>query len=85
MGPQAAPEVPALWMEPALWVEPLQPGTRSLSCSMRGRRCRDLLVQLYLQRPELRVLVPEALLHGEGATASSICKVRAADCAQDPS
>ncbi|XP_019493101.1 PREDICTED: integrator complex subunit 1 [Hipposideros armiger] len=43
--------------------------------SVLGQRSRDLLVQLYLQRPELRVSVPEALLHGEGATASSTCKL----------
>lgn len=33
-------------------------------------------MQLYLQRPELRGPAPEILLHGEGATTSSICKVR---------
>ncbi|XP_017363720.1 integrator complex subunit 1 isoform X2 [Cebus imitator] len=43
--------------------------------SVLGRRCRDLLLQLYLQRPELRVPVPEVLLHSEGATGSSICKL----------
>ncbi|XP_062945726.1 integrator complex subunit 1 isoform X1 [Cynocephalus volans] len=43
--------------------------------SVLGRRCRDLLLQLYLQRPELRVPVPEVLLHSEGATGSSICKM----------
>ncbi|XP_015974610.2 integrator complex subunit 1 isoform X3 [Rousettus aegyptiacus] len=43
--------------------------------SVRGQRCRDLLVQLYLQRPELRGPAPEILLHGEGATTSSICKL----------
>ncbi|XP_045432794.1 integrator complex subunit 1 isoform X2 [Pipistrellus kuhlii] len=40
-----------------------------------GQRCRDLLVQLYLQRPELRAHAPEALLCSVGATASSICKL----------
>lgn len=40
-------------------------------------------MQLYLQRPELRVSVPEALLHGEGATASSTCKVREAGRAEE--
>uniref|UniRef100_G1RB59 Integrator complex subunit 1 n=1 Tax=Nomascus leucogenys TaxID=61853 RepID=G1RB59_NOMLE len=45
--------------------------------SVLGRRCRDLLLQLYLQRPELRVPVPEVLLHSEGAASSSVCKVRA--------
>ncbi|XP_008849644.1 integrator complex subunit 1 isoform X3 [Nannospalax galili] len=43
--------------------------------SVLGQRCRDLLLQLYLQRPELRVPVPEVLLHSEGATSSSICKL----------
>ena len=45
---------------------------------MPGRRCRDLLVQLYLQWPELRAPVPEALLHSGGATGSSTCKVSGA-------
>lgn len=40
-----------------------------------GQRCQDLLVQLYLQRPELRVHAPEALLRSMGASASSICKL----------
>ncbi|XP_029802983.1 integrator complex subunit 1 isoform X2 [Suricata suricatta] len=43
--------------------------------SMSGRRCRDLLVQLYLQWPELRVPMPEALLHSGGAAGSSTCKL----------
>ncbi|XP_032447481.1 integrator complex subunit 1 [Lynx canadensis] len=43
--------------------------------SVPGRRCRDLLVQLYLQWPELRAPVPEALLHSGGATGSSTCKL----------
>ncbi|XP_034844133.1 integrator complex subunit 1 isoform X11 [Mirounga angustirostris] len=43
--------------------------------SVLGRRCRDLLVQLYLQWPELRVPVPEALLHSGSATGSSTCKL----------
>ncbi|KAF6280826.1 integrator complex subunit 1 [Rhinolophus ferrumequinum] len=43
--------------------------------SVLGQRCRDLLVQLYLQQPELRVSLPEALMHGKGATASSTCKL----------
>ncbi|XP_045318248.1 integrator complex subunit 1 isoform X1 [Leopardus geoffroyi] len=43
--------------------------------SVPGRRCRDLLVQLYLQWPELRAPVPEALLHSGGATGSSPCKL----------
>ncbi|XP_066129613.1 integrator complex subunit 1 isoform X1 [Saccopteryx bilineata] len=43
--------------------------------SVLGQCCQDLLVQLYLQLPELRVLAPEGLLHGAGASASSICKL----------
>ncbi|KAM7143374.1 integrator complex subunit 1 [Molossus nigricans] len=43
--------------------------------SVPGQRCQDLLVQLYLQRPELRVHAPEVLLHSVAATASSICKL----------
>ncbi|XP_057343452.1 integrator complex subunit 1 isoform X5 [Manis pentadactyla] len=43
--------------------------------SVLGKRCRDLLTQLYLQWPELRVPVPEGLLHSEGAASSSTCKV----------
>lgn len=43
---------------------------------MLGRRCRDLLVHLYLQRPDLRVPVPDVLLHSEGAAGSSVCKVK---------
>lgn len=46
-----------------------------MSCSVLGRRCRDLLVQLYLQWPELRVPVPEVLPHSGGATSGSTCKV----------
>lgn len=46
-----------------------------VSYSVPGRRCRDLLVQLYLQWPELRVPAPEALLHGGGAAGGSTCKV----------
>ncbi|KAK2501810.1 hypothetical protein MC885_012622 [Smutsia gigantea] len=42
--------------------------------SVLGKRCRDLLTQLYLQWPELRVPVPEGLLHSEGAASSSTCK-----------
>ncbi|XP_073647922.1 integrator complex subunit 1 isoform X1 [Tursiops truncatus] len=43
--------------------------------SVLGRRCRDLLVHLYLQRPDLRVPVPDVLLHSEGAAGSSVCKL----------
>lgn len=55
---------------------PAAPAPTPVSSSVLGQRCRDLLVQLYLQRPELRGPAPEVLLHGEGATTSSICKVR---------
>ena len=47
-----------------------------VSRSVLGRRCRDLLVHLYLQRPDLRVPVPDVLLHSEGAAGSSVCKVK---------
>lgn len=40
--------------------------------SVLGGHCRDLLVQLYLQRPELRLPLPDVLLCGQ-ATASSVC------------
>lgn len=53
---------------------PQQP--QLLSSSVLGKRCQDLLTQLYLQWPELRVPVPEGLLHSEGAASSSTCKVR---------
>lgn len=43
--------------------------------SVLGRRCRDLLVQLYLQWPELRVPMPEVLPHSGGATGGSTCKL----------
>lgn len=43
--------------------------------SALGRRCQDLLLQLYLQRPELRVPVPEVLVRSEGAASGSICKL----------
>ncbi|XP_052023556.1 integrator complex subunit 1 isoform X5 [Apodemus sylvaticus] len=48
---------------------------KSREQSVLGQRCRDLLLQLYLQRPEVRVPVPEVLLQSEGATSSSICKL----------
>lgn len=47
-----------------------------LSHSVLGKCSRDLLVQLYLQRPDLRVPLPDVLLHSQGATGSSVCKVR---------
>lgn len=47
-----------------------------LSRSVLGRCGRDLLVQLYLQRPDLRVPLPDVLLHSQGAAGSSVCKVR---------
>ncbi|XP_026550147.1 integrator complex subunit 1-like, partial [Notechis scutatus] len=43
--------------------------------SSMGRRCQDLLLQMYLQLPELLVPRPETLLSCEGATDSSLCKV----------
>ncbi|XP_073931481.1 integrator complex subunit 1 [Castor canadensis] len=43
--------------------------------SVLGQRCRDLLLQLYLQRPELRVPAPDVLLHSEEAAGSSVCKL----------
>ncbi|XP_049759647.1 integrator complex subunit 1 isoform X1 [Elephas maximus indicus] len=43
--------------------------------SVVGKRCRELLLQIYLQRPELRGPVPEVLLQGQGAPGSSICKL----------
>ncbi|XP_055266424.1 integrator complex subunit 1 isoform X2 [Moschus berezovskii] len=43
--------------------------------SVLGRCSRDLLVQLYLQRPDLRVPLPDVLLHSQGATGSSVCKL----------
>ncbi|KAL7979401.1 hypothetical protein Chor_015425 [Crotalus horridus] len=43
--------------------------------SSMGKHGQDLLLQMYLQLPELLVPVPEALLSCEGATDSSPCKV----------
>ncbi|XP_040087806.1 integrator complex subunit 1 isoform X2 [Oryx dammah] len=43
--------------------------------SVLGRCSRDLLVQLYLQRPDLRVPLPDVLLHSQGAAGSSVCKL----------
>uniref|UniRef100_A0A452E948 Integrator complex subunit 1 n=1 Tax=Capra hircus TaxID=9925 RepID=A0A452E948_CAPHI len=43
--------------------------------SVLGRCSRDLLVQLYLQRPDLRVPLPDVLLHSHGAAGSSVCKL----------
>ncbi|XP_020830897.1 integrator complex subunit 1 isoform X2 [Phascolarctos cinereus] len=45
--------------------------------SLLGKRCQDLLLQLYLQLPELLVPMPETLLNSEGATSSSTCKLDA--------
>ncbi|XP_074866589.1 integrator complex subunit 1 isoform X2 [Carettochelys insculpta] len=42
-----------------------------------GKRCQDLLLQIYLQLPELLVPVPEILLSREGAADSSTCKLDA--------
>ncbi|XP_029433335.1 integrator complex subunit 1 [Rhinatrema bivittatum] len=46
------------------------------SSSVR-RQCRDLLLQLYLQLPELITPVPEMVLNSEGAMDSSTCKLDA--------
>ncbi|KAM9210267.1 integrator complex subunit 1 isoform 4-T5 [Dugong dugon] len=43
--------------------------------SVMGKRCRELLLQIYLQRPDQRGPVPEVLLHGQGPPGSSICKL----------
>ncbi|XP_061455378.1 integrator complex subunit 1 isoform X1 [Rhineura floridana] len=45
--------------------------------SSMGTRCQDLLLQIYLQLPELMVPVPATLLSTEGATDSSTCKLDA--------
>ncbi|KAL8175377.1 UNVERIFIED_CONTAM: Integrator complex subunit 1, partial [Gekko kuhli] len=45
--------------------------------SSMGRHCQDLLLQIYLQLPEILVPVPETLLSSEGATDSSTCKLDA--------
>nr|XP_014436471.1 integrator complex subunit 1 isoform X1 [Pelodiscus sinensis] len=42
-----------------------------------GKRCQDLLLQIYLQLPELLVPMPEMLLTREGAADSSTCKLDA--------
>ncbi|XP_037240622.1 integrator complex subunit 1 isoform X1 [Falco biarmicus] len=42
-----------------------------------GKCCQDLLLQLYLQLPELLVPMPEMLLTSEGARDSSTCKLDA--------
>eukprot|EP00079_Xenopus_tropicalis_P030398 XP_012826387.1 PREDICTED: integrator complex subunit 1 [Xenopus tropicalis] len=45
--------------------------------SSLGKHCRDFLLQLYLQLPELILPVPNILLTSEGATDSSTCKMDA--------
>lgn len=45
--------------------------------SSMGKHCRNFLLQLYLQAPDLIVPVPEILLTSEGATESSTCKLDA--------
>ncbi|XP_077172247.1 integrator complex subunit 1 [Paroedura picta] len=45
--------------------------------SSMGKHCQDLLLQIYLQLPEILVPVPETLLPSEGATSSSTCKLDA--------
>ncbi|NXC33659.1 INT1 protein, partial [Campylorhamphus procurvoides] len=42
-----------------------------------GKCCQDLLLQVYLQLPELLVPMPEMLLTSEGARDSSTCKLDA--------
>ncbi|NXF29595.1 INT1 protein, partial [Nyctibius bracteatus] len=42
-----------------------------------GKCCQDLLLQIYLQLPELLVPLPEMLLTSEGARDSSTCKLDA--------
>ncbi|XP_032848233.2 integrator complex subunit 1 isoform X1 [Tyto alba] len=42
-----------------------------------GKCCQDLLLQIYLQLPELLVPMPETLLTSEGARDSSTCKLDA--------
>ncbi|NXN93380.1 INT1 protein, partial [Rhinopomastus cyanomelas] len=42
-----------------------------------GKCCQDLLLQMYLQLPELLVPLPEMLLTSEGARDSSTCKLDA--------
>ncbi|XP_053936819.1 integrator complex subunit 1 isoform X1 [Cuculus canorus] len=42
-----------------------------------GKCCQDLLLQIYLQLPELLVPMPEMLLTSEGARDSSTCKLDA--------
>ncbi|XP_067162748.1 integrator complex subunit 1 isoform X3 [Apteryx mantelli] len=42
-----------------------------------GKCCQDLLLQIYLQLPELLMPVPEMLLTSEGARDSSTCKLDA--------
>ncbi|XP_073504214.1 integrator complex subunit 1 isoform X1 [Phyllobates terribilis] len=43
--------------------------------SSLGKHCRDFLLQLYLQLPEMITPVPEILLTSEGAADSSTCKM----------
>ncbi|KAJ6656005.1 hypothetical protein lerEdw1_004590 [Lerista edwardsae] len=43
--------------------------------SSMGKRCQDLLLQIYLQLPDLLVPVPESLLSSEGAAESSTCRL----------
>ncbi|XP_053550643.1 integrator complex subunit 1 [Bombina bombina] len=45
--------------------------------SSLGKQCRDFLLQLYLQLPELIAPVPEILLTSQGVTDSSTCKMDA--------
>ncbi|XP_048349441.1 integrator complex subunit 1 isoform X2 [Sphaerodactylus townsendi] len=43
--------------------------------SSMGKHCQDLLLQIYLQLPDILVPVPETLLSSEGAADSSTCKL----------
>nr|XP_056722177.1 integrator complex subunit 1 [Euleptes europaea] len=58
-------------------VEYLTGGVQRWGNSSMGKRCQDLLLQIYLQSPEILVPVPETLLSSEGAADSSNCKLDA--------
>ncbi|XP_044289697.1 integrator complex subunit 1 [Varanus komodoensis] len=48
---------------------------QQLGGSSMGKHCQGLLLQIYLQLPELLVPVPELLQSSEGAAESSTCKL----------
>ncbi|XP_072838924.2 integrator complex subunit 1 [Pogona vitticeps] len=50
-------------------------GLQQWGSSSMGKRCQALLLQIYLQLPELMIPAPEALLSNEGAMSSSTCKL----------